>query len=1619
MNSTSTKERIIGSLSRQSVETLIVKIFASSQPTSRNTDRDRVISLATLLDVQNRVRRDVVLTTLFPSQAPEVAQTNLRAFRSRLSKLALKNTGVRLELVEDRETNRLASERWCHFEGPDAEVMNAEKQAGSGIYREQNRYEPQTAIALDSQGKPKRKIRYFVSLAHKDDSEVKKLLAALEPLLKGARDYEFEQWQDEMLFVGNDWNAQIQEAIKQCDFGLLLVSPAFFASDYITKSELPKFVANDGGGEGLKRAVPISLKQVPLDNTIDTKGVEKRQIFVDSRQKSFADCRTENDRDKFALELFKKLIALLAKTLLPISLNEKNSNDITSGTSRTATENPESLHDRLNGAERFARNGRDQPLANYEPQCAIQSNLSRHLPGTIDKVLESKAPNLAIDLLMQWACDNTQAPYMALLAELGIGKTTTCKELKTRLLQRHAAGELVPVPIYLDLRWVVALAKRATTNYEALKELLDPAKLFELLLGQSQGGDASPLSILELKNLLRKKQLLLIVDSLDEVLVQLGKAEATSFVSSLYRFLPIDEHSAQPRGKMLIACRTHYFPTVGAQNSALLQQDRGNVRSEDYLALMLLPFTPEKVRNYLRNSLPYVTEARLDDIEALFASIHNLQELSSRPLNLWLLTEQIPELERLKLEGRAISSVDIYENLVSRWLGRDEEKHQISATLKPVLMQYLAIALWRSGQRSWHISQLDQWLVEFKDQNKAFALHTVDKAIELLKEDLRNSTFVVRDTESDDFRFAHTSLQEYFIACALENSLGAKNTFTFELDPSMIWSSQIFNDEILGFLGERFAALTNAQLNIAMESLRTLLVSGTPEVQTQILTYCLLASRRGWPAPALAGVRFANLKLQGYKFQGTPTSAFNLRNTVWINVRLSESVWRYVDLTDAIFVECGMPMSRFEYIHLNRSNLMTSDLTGSDFFRCDLTEAKFENLTFSGVDLIECQNSVELATNPSKGQTAKVRIGHSDFVRSVTCSPLGEYIASASYDTTIKLWSIKTGRSDATLNGHTSGVTSVVYAPLGDRLASASLDRTIRLWNLKTGRCEAILRGHTDSINSVSFSANGMQLASASSDKTIKIWDVRNTECKATLQGVSLFTCISFSPDGLYVASGSTDSSIGLWDVQSGECTGTLLGHDSSVTSASYSPDGSQLASGSWDKTIKLWDLSSKKCVSTLNEHENGVMSVAYARDGTQLASGSVDMTVKIWDLKTLRCKSTLRGHKDIVSNVAYSNDCAQLISSSHDKTIKLWDLENVRCKKTFRGNWQKLGYRSYAWTETKFASSHFEAKIGLWNATNTKSESIANLYGYRVSSIAFSPNSEQIAAGLSDKSVLLQNLTEGSDQVRLIGHHNLAVALSYSPNGLRLASGSSDNSIKIWNVKNRNCESTMLGHTASVNSIAYSPDGQHLASGSSDRTIRLWDVKKGSCKTIFEGHEGQISQVIFSPNGLQVASCASDKNIKVWNVNSGNCETTISGHSQWVTALAYSLDSHHIASASNDKEVKLWNLKTGLCEAILKGLGGTISGLKFGDSIEDLTIFSSVGIAAYTKYRLAKSIYIFNSLKGHEIGHCSIDETTGKFLEISGSAWRYARWHVPSPNTAEGCEGTDDLWLPPNGLIT
>ncbi|TFY74686.1 hypothetical protein EWM64_g9326, partial [Hericium alpestre] len=195
------------------------------------------------------------------------------------------------------------------------------------------------------------------------------------------------------------------------------------------------------------------------------------------------------------------------------------------------------------------------------------------------------------------------------------------------------------------------------------------------------------------------------------------------------------------------------------------------------------------------------------------------------------------------------------------------------------------------------------------------------------------------------------------------------------------------------------------------------------------------------------------------------------------------------------------------------------------------------------------------------------------------------------------------------LEGHDHAVRAL--AARGRTLVSGSYDSTVRVWDIVTGKCKWVLVGHTQKVYSVVLDSTRHQACSGSMDGTVRVWDLQTGECRHTLTGhTSLVGLLGLSPS--YLVSAAADSTLRVWDPVSGELRHTLAAHTGAITC--FQHDEFKVLSGS-DGTLKMWDVRDGTIVRDLLTGIIGVWQVVFEGRWCVAASNRMDATVlDVWD---------------------------------------------------------------------------------------------------------------------------------------------------------------------------------------------------------------------------------------------------------------------------------------------------------------------------------------------------------------------------------------------------------------------
>ncbi|KAG0367096.1 hypothetical protein BGZ54_004409 [Gamsiella multidivaricata] len=306
------------------------------------------------------------------------------------------------------------------------------------------------------------------------------------------------------------------------------------------------------------------------------------------------------------------------------------------------------------------------------------------------------------------------------------------------------------------------------------------------------------------------------------------------------------------------------------------------------------------------------------------------------------------------------------------------------------------------------------------------------------------------------------------------------------------------------------------------------------------------------------------------------------------------------------------------------------------------------------------------------------------------------------------------------LKGHQGAVYAVQYSPNGKFLATGSFDKTVRIWDGTTNQNELyVLKGHGLNISDLAWGHDSSLLLSAAYDKTCKLWDVESGNLLDSFEGEGFVQCVRFHPHGY----------LKTWDMRMGRVLQSILNEPTkspishiavskqrgSIEETNIADTEEQesrwLAVNSYDNVIRVYDRGFEppttvpRLIHSLKGYRNkhwpiksaffhGKEYIAGAAtrrsgkvrgaDGDEpqsilsdkdiplessliLASGSMDPYVYLFDVGAgdgqYDLLQKLSGHTDRVYDVDFHPIDHVLASGSADFSVKVWGRASKRKK--------------------------------------------------------------------------------------------------------------------------------------------------------------------------------------------------------------------------------------------------------------------------------------------------------------------------------------------------------------------
>jgi FOG: WD40 repeat len=325
--------------------------------------------------------------------------------------------------------------------------------------------------------------------------------------------------------------------------------------------------------------------------------------------------------------------------------------------------------------------------------------------------------------------------------------------------------------------------------------------------------------------------------------------------------------------------------------------------------------------------------------------------------------------------------------------------------------------------------------------------------------------------------------------------------------------------------------------------------------------------------------------------------------------------------------------------------------------------------------------------------------GHKKLITSASFSPDGQTIATSSYDHTIKLWNIISGKVIHNYIGHLNNVMDVVFSPDGHYVLSTSTDDEARIWNVDVRKPHNIDCGDMGTLRSTTYSPNGQYIAAISYEGKARIWETKTGNVISSFEIQGTANSIVFNRQSDHVAVSAADNKIRIYNVQFGQMTDSIeiantdgceyvlftdndksviafanesrsvlfnldtrsysYIHKDSITSLKFSPNDDVCLLASDNKpSFSIWNGIQGSCLKTFEGHAKDVCSVNYSHDSRLIVSGSSDNTAIIWDVETANTIHKLKKHSSQVYFTEFSSDDRYLITASSDGIVIVWNVE-------------------------------------------------------------------------------------------------------------------------------------------------------------------------------------------------------------------------------------------------------------------------------------------------------------------------------------------------------------------------
>lgn len=625
---------------------------------------------------------------------------------------------------------------------------------------------------------------------------------------------------------------------------------------------------------------------------------------------------------------------------------------------------------------------------------------------------------------------------------------------------------------------------------------------------------------------------------------------------------------------------------------------------------------------------------------------------------------------------------------------------------------------------------------------------------------------------------------------------------------------------------------------------------------------------------------------------------------------------------------------------------------------------------------------------------------------------------------------------------HADRVNSVSYSPDGLRLATASADGTVKVWDLANGRELVTYRGHAEQANDPSADANLLKVGAATfhpkekmiasvGGTQVHLWEPdtgKRIKVLATIEKSDKpLKCAAFSPDGSKLAVGSDEGILRVYEIESGKLTFSSPVRNARIERCAWSPNGKLLGIADQGGTAAIFAPGSANTMPLSTGVIDGAGScfgIAFTLDNSNILTCGTDAHARLTagvnpdGTGANNTASRLRayaGHTGTVTDVQLLPDGKHLITGGDDKTVRVWELQTGKQLRSFQGHMTGVLAIAARPDGRQIASASSDGAIRLWDLSTSDDHRALTDATEPIWAVAVSPDGKRAAAAGADKQIRVYDPETGKLEAAF-GGGGAITTLAFFPDGNRLAASGGDRVVRIWDVTAKKPVKELPGHDLPVLGLAVSTDSKLLVSGGADGKTIGWDADAGKQLWAWSGKSKAVCAVSIRGGTKQVAFGTADGGLVILDA-SGTAPKELasqSAHVAGVAALAYSPDGTKLATAGGDGALRIWTVaENGTISPLAKFEGQVKPNAAAGFSPLSAVAFSadsrfvaSTGADQVVRIWDVQTKGEVRGLRGHTDWATSVAFGPDGRMLMSGGADKVARIFELAPQEGGGSTG-------------